>query len=308
MTNAPMYKLAPSGTTVQNAQNGTLSPNMTQPKNPDAGTKDRKIAETVENGSVPKRKILPKIRSETNPLPTPIKVNKLTPLLDAYDEKDFVIDGFSQGFDLGYEGDQLSQRCNNNLSVNMNIEAAMQKVQKEVALKRIAGPFEAPPLEHFKCSPLSLREKSTPGQFRLLHNLSYPHDDTAVNANIPDHKAKTTYSNIDDALDDIRLYDSPYLAKTDIADAFRLLLLKPACYNLTGFKLKGEYYYDCCVPMGASSSCLTFERVSDSLVHIIKNKYKVKHVTKVLDDFLFIAETKRNVNGLLTPSLNWRRK
>ena len=163
MTNAPMYKPAPSGTTVQNVQNGTLSPNMTQPKNPDAGTKDRKIAETVENGSVPKRKILPKIRSETNPLPTPIKVNKLTPLLDAYDEKDFVIDGFSQGFDLGYEGDQLSQRCNNNLSVNMNIEAAMQKVQKEVELKRIPGPFEAPPLEHFKCSPLPMREKSTPG-------------------------------------------------------------------------------------------------------------------------------------------------
>ena len=83
------------------------------------------------------------------------------------------------------------------------MEAAMQKVQKEVALKRIAGPFEAPPLEHFKCSPLSMREKSTPGQFCLLHNLSYPHDDTAVNANIPVHKAKTSYSNIDDALDDL---------------------------------------------------------------------------------------------------------
>ena len=51
--------------------------------------------------------------------------------------------------------------------------------------------------------------------------------------------------------------------------------------------------------MGASSSCLTFERVSDSLVHILKNKYKVKHVTKVLDDFLFIVETKKECQRVL---------
>ena len=120
-----------------------------------------------------------------------------------------------------------------------------------------------------------------------------------MNANIPVHKAKTSYSNIDDDLDDIRIYDSPYLAKMDIADAFRLLPLKPARYNLTGFKLNGEYYYDCCVPMGASSSCLTFERVSDSLLHIIQNKYKVKHVLKVIDDFLFIAETKEECQRAL---------
>ena len=44
--------------------------------------------------------------------------------------------------------------------------------------------------------------------------------------------------------------------------------------------------------MGASSSCLMFVRFSDALVHILKEKFKIKHICKVLDDFLFIAETK----------------
>ena len=43
---------------------------------------------------------------------------------------------------------------------------------------------------------------------------------------------------------------------------------------------------------GGSSSCLTFERFSDALLYIITSRLKIKHCCKVLDDFLFIAETK----------------
>ena len=115
------------------------------------------------------------------PLPTPIKVNALAYFLTDYHDKDFVIDGLTHGFDLGYKGEQGSQRCNNNLTVNSNPGIALAKVNKEIDLGRIEGPFEDAPFKHFKCSPLALREKSTPGQYRLLHNLSLPYDDSAVN-------------------------------------------------------------------------------------------------------------------------------
>ena len=140
-------------------------------------------------------------------------------------------------------------------------------------------------------APRTEKKKSTPGQFRLLHNLSHPHDDTAVNANIPRELAKTKYDTIQDAIEIIRSYNAPYLAKTDIADAFRLLPLNPTSYNLTGFKLFDNYYFDQCLPRGASSSCLTFQLFSDAIVHILKTKLKIKHCCKVLDDFLFIAES-----------------
>ena len=81
------------------------------------------------------------------------------------------------------------------------------------------------------------------------------------------------------------------MCKSDIKEAFRLLPIKKDCHNLLGFKLRGFYFYDMCMPMGASSSCMTFERFSDALKFILCDTYKVRHVVKVLDDFLFIGET-----------------
>ena len=67
-------------------------------------------------------------------------------------------------------------RARNSQSVRDNPVAALRKVQREVELGRIAGPFDVPPLAAFKSTPLALREKSTPGEFRLLHTLSYPYN------------------------------------------------------------------------------------------------------------------------------------
>ena len=44
--------------------------------------------------------------------------------------------------------------------------------------------------------------------------------------------------------------------------------------------------------MGARSACQIFERISDGLKFIFKNIYKVPHVVKVLDDFLFIGQSR----------------
>lgn len=226
-------------------------------------------------------------------LPTPIKASVLDNLLGNYVDKKFIIQGLQRGFDLGYEGPVASQACNNNKSANANLKETTAKVASEVEAGRIAGPFDAPPLLNLKCSPLALREKSTPGKFRLLHNLSYPHDSSSVNANIPRAVAKTEYATLDEAVFILNSLDNPFLAKADIAEAFRLLPLAPDNYSLTGFKLCGQYFYDMCMPMGASSACQTFERFSDGIVYILKEKYKVKNIVKVLDDFLFIGDSHR---------------
>jgi hypothetical protein len=46
-----------------------------------------------------------------------------------------------------------------------------------------------------------------------------------------------------------------YLGKTDVEDAFRNFDIHPSDYHLLGFTWNGFYYYDKCLPMGASSSC-----------------------------------------------------
>ena len=42
-------------------------------------------------------------------------------------------------------------------------------------------------------------------------------------------------------MDIIARMDTPYLAKADIKDAFRLIPVNPAYHNLLGFKFQGLY-------------------------------------------------------------------
>jgi hypothetical protein len=44
------------------------------------------------------------------------------------------------------------------------------------------------------------------------------------------------------------------MGKCDIEDAFRLVPIHPTDYHMLGFTWNKLYYYDRCLPMGASSS------------------------------------------------------
>ena len=216
---------------------------------------------------------------------------ELQKLFLSYEDADFICNGFKEGFDLGYEGELGDLRSRNSLSVSANVDIAFGKIKEEISLGRIEGPFDDPPFVNFKCCPLALREKSTKGKYRLLHNLSFPYDKSSVNLNIPDSKAKVKYATLLDAFNIIYPLNNCFLAKSDIKDAFRIVPLNPNQYNLTGFKLNGKFYYDKCLPMGARSACQIFERFSTGLKHILITVYKVPHVIKVLDDFLFVGKS-----------------
>jgi len=189
-------------------------------------------------------------------------------------------------------------------SVTNNPNIVSNKLNEELSKDRIEGPFLSPPLEHLKISPLALREKKNSLNFRLLHNLSFPYDDTSVNRNIPTDYCTVKYSSISSAVKLIQNTPNCYLAKTDIADAFRLIPLHPTQYHLTGFMFQNKYYYDKCLPQGCSSSCNIFEKFSDSLSWILSYHYDVNTIVKVLDDFLFIgnghSETLRQLNHFRT--------
>jgi hypothetical protein len=127
----------------------------------------------------------------------------------------------------------------------LNPDAVDAKINKELEKGRIAGPFVKPPFPFFKSSPLAIREKSTPGQFRLLHNLSYPYDERSVNFNISFGDSTVKYATISDAIKLVQTVGSKcYMAKSDISDAFRLLPLNPSQYHLMGFMWRGKYYHD----------------------------------------------------------------
>lgn len=231
---------------------------------------------------------------------SPVDPYKFLALLGDYEHAKFIFDGFLYGFFTHFEGPEISSHSSNSFAALSNPAAVDDKLQKELAAGRVAGPFDHPPFANFKVSPLSLREKDTPGEYRLLHNLSHPYDDTAVNTNISHQNSTVQYEGIQEAIKHIQdLGPGCYMAKSDIQSAFRLVPLHASQHHLMGFMWRGKYYYDKFLPMGLSSSCQIFQKIASGIVYILKHKFNIDRIVNILDDFLFLALTKSVCNKAL---------
>ena len=207
-------------------------------------------------------------------LPTPIRVNKLCHLLSGYIHSTvaFLHSGFSWGFPLHYEGDHVSFETTNLRSALEHPEVVDAKLKKELDAHRLAGPFHSPPFPVFHVSPIGVVPKKSPGEFRLIHHLSYPQG-TSINDGISSENSSVHYATIQDAIRFIKLAGPGcFLAKTDIKNAFRIIPINPRDYHLLGIKWNGQYFYDRCMPMGCASSCKTFETFSTSVEWIAREK------------------------------------
>ena len=96
---------------------------------------------------------------------------------------EFLIKGFTQGFDLGYRGPEKVKQNSPNLKFTIGNETELwNKVMKEVKELRYAGPFQEPPFEFYIQSPIGLVPKDKGKKTRLIFHLSYPRDtDKSVN-------------------------------------------------------------------------------------------------------------------------------
>ena len=212
--------------------------------------------------------------------------------LIGYDKEksDYLVKGFQEGFDLRNIKFEPNDADNNQRSATSQPDVVDKKLEKELSLGRLMGPLEVPPFENFVISPLGIRAKKAPGEFRVIHDLSFPYNGNSINDGIPRDQATVKYASIYDAIKCILSFgNNCYLAKTDIRSAFRIIPISPSNYHLLGFKWKDKYYFDRCLPMGASSSCAIFESLSTALEWIICQYTRNVKIVHVLDDFLIIS-------------------
>ena len=199
--------------------------------------------------------------------------------------------GFSEGFKLGYRGPRMPRDADCLMSAKKNVEATWKKLEKEIALGRIIGPYKSRPLSNLQCSPIGLIPKQQPGEWRLITHLSFP-SGNSINDGIPAEIATVKYATFDSAVELVQQVGSgAFLAKCDIKSAFRLLPIYPGDFDLLGFKFEQLFFIDRCLPMGSSISCSHFECFSSYLEYQIKVFSKTDFITHYLDDFLFIQET-----------------
>lgn len=224
---------------------------------------------------------------------TPIKVDKLAYWLTGYDKSEttFLLDGFTHGFTIPFNGSRSFRSANNLKSVRENPKIVYDKISDAIVKGHVAGPFLSPPFPNFQISPIGLVPKKDFGKFRLIHHLSFGNE-LSVNAGIPDDLCTVNYQTIDDAIALVKQcgYMS-YMTKVDIENAYKIVPIHPHDFELLGFSIDDKYFFDKTLPMGLSYSCALFERLSTAFHWTAVNKLKLPFCAHILDDFFFVNFT-----------------
>ena len=197
-------------------------------------------------------------------------VNRLEELLiESQYDKDktaFLIEGFKQGFDIGYRGPENVQIKSPNLKFREvgNENMLWNKVMKEVKLKRYAGPFKDIPFDNYIQSPIGLVPKDGGKDCHLIFHLSYPRGfGRSVNENTSREDATVQYPNFNLAVQlCIKAGVGCRLGSSDMRAAFRNLGILKIHWKYLIMKarspLDGEWYYfvNKCLPfLGVNKLC-----------------------------------------------------
>ena len=220
---------------------------------------------------------------------SPVRCVRLSYYLRGYPDRliaSELEEGFNNGFSLHYSGPRVPIESINLKSAFEHSAEVQELLDKEVALGRLFGPLPFKPISTLRTSPIGVVPKSD-GSWRLITHLSYP-PGASVNDFVDPERCSVQYTSFDQAIDMVAsLGPGALIAKSDIQSAFRLLPIRRADFDLLGYKFRGFYYIDKCMPLGAAISCSTFETFAsfiEWLVRFLSGQSSVEHY---LDDFLF---------------------
>ena len=211
--------------------------------------------------------------------------------------------GFIEGFRLNYTGPRISSFASNLISAEVHKTETNLKLQKEVHLGRMLGPFSKIPISTLRISPIGVVAKND-GGWRLITHLSYPLN-WSVNDFIDPEICKVKYSSFDKVVGMIsELGNNVLCAKMDISQAFRILLVHPADFDLLGIFFDGKYYINKCLPEGCSISCALFEKFATFLHKTVALKAGIETLDHYLDDFFFAGESSTDNCTILMDTFN----
>ncbi|XP_056124427.1 uncharacterized protein LOC130102426 [Rhinichthys klamathensis goyatoka] len=154
------------------------------------------------------------------------------------------------------------------------------------------GPFEAPPFDKFRISPIGVATRKFSGKKRLIIDLSAPHNSPypSINSLIPLEEYSLNYHDIEQAITMIKIAGrGAWLAKVDISSAFKVMPIHPDSWHLFGVNWQKKYYFAVRLTFGCKSSPKIFDTLSEAICWILSNNYAIPHLLHLLDDFLIIS-------------------
>ena len=149
-------------------------------------------------------------------------------------------------------------------------------IEEEKKYNALLGPFDSHPIASGHCSPFLTRAKPNSDRRRVIVDLSWPIG-ASVNAGIDktSYLGSTfslTFPTVDDITKQLKsIGRGALIYKVDISRAFRHVKIDPGDFDLLGLEWQGVYV-DTCVPFGTRHGSQIFQRLSDAVRYIMRQK------------------------------------
>ena len=159
----------------------------------------------------------------------------------------------------------------------------------------IVGPLKAIP-EGFHTSPLGAFIRKGSSKLRVIHDLSWP-PGQSVNDCINKEDYSVVYTSVAEAVRLCQQLNTPWLAKTDLQDAYLSCPVNPAEAHVLGFSWsdgsgKTHYYRYNSIALGLRSSAKIFDLIASALRMISINRGASSLTIHYLDDILTLSNSK----------------
>lgn len=206
-------------------------------------------------------------------------------LKDDFD-KDFLIHGLSEGFDI-VDSTMLPPAATQS-NYKSTAGTNKLKVEKRIVEELHKGNYVLCGDKPLVTSALGAIPKGL-DDIRLIHDLSRPNG--GVNKFAWD--TSVIYTTLDQA--SCAMSPGCFLAKLDLQAAYRSIPINPTNYCMTGLRWRFEqddafsYFVDTKLPFGAAKSCQTFQRLSGAIVRMMARRNLV--IFSYIDDMLCMADT-----------------
>ncbi|CAG2203365.1 unnamed protein product [Mytilus edulis] len=234
---------------------------------------------------------LPNYQGCRIPVFSKLKIEFFRSMLVDYNDH-ILCDLLEFGFPIGYTaGDIVDIKKPRNHSGARDFpDFILKYLKKELEYKAVIGPLKVNPFIYSSLvlSPLNSVPKSTPGERRVILDLSFP-SENCINAGIDKdiylgESVNLTYPSVDDFVNLIKLKGRNCgIFKRDLKRAYRQIPIDPGDINFVGFHWKNHIFVDRVLSMGLRSSAHICQRVTSSVVYMMKQSgYSLLNY---LDDF-----------------------
>ncbi len=183
------------------------------------------------------------------------------------DLKSRVFDGLYSGVDIGCSGPESGVH-DNWPSATEFYDAVSNTITQDLHDGRAVGPWSVPPTAGYVASPLGAFKRAGTDKIRVIHDLSFP-PNNSVNDTIDPELFTLQYISVDTVAQCVAKYSSPgWLAKSDLSNAFKHIVVNPKQWEKLGFTWDGKFYCFTILPFGCRSAPFLYDVFARGLMYM----------------------------------------